>query len=278
MSVVIGSGVVLTDASTGVNEDNPIIGYDNQVTISNVSATSADVNHPASNLANNSTRLRWQGEHSEGDQYITVTLDGLDEVDYLAIARHNMFAGQMAVSVEGLVDDTSSPTLWTELVSDVILPNDGPAIFRFDPIVLQAIRFRIQSSPTDTAPYIAVMYVGRLLVMQRRLYVGHEPASYARQSKVTNGRSENGNFLGRVVLNEKVASSASFANLTPEFYRNQVDPFVIASKDQPFFFAWRPGSYPRECGFMWMTNDPRMNNQRSNGMVQTTFEMSGIVE
>lgn len=278
MSVVISSSLVLSSVDDGTNADNPIIGYENLITIENVISDTADVNHPATNLANNSTRLRWQGVHSESDQYVTVTLDNNEEIDYLAIARHNMYTGLFAVSVEGLVDASESPTLWEELVSDVILPNDGPTIFRFTPGIYQGIRLRIQSSPTDTAPFIAVMYVGKLLVMQRRLYVGHKPASYARQSKITNGRSESGNFLGRVVLNQMVKSSAAFNNLTPSWYRTYVDPFVIASKDTPFFFAWRPGSYPRECGFMWMTNDPDMNNQRPNGMVQTTFEMSGIVE
>lgn len=279
MSVVIGSGVVLTDATNGINGDNPIIGYENLITISNVSADSADVNFPASNLANNSTRLKWLGEASSADQYIVVNLSGnTEEIDYLAIARHNMGSGLFPVSVEVLTDAAESPTLWTEVVADVILPNDGPAIFRFDPVVAEAIRFRMQPSSLDLDPTIAVMYVGKLLVMQRRLYVGHEPATYGRVTKVTNGRSESGNFLGRIVLNEQVRSSAAFNNLTPSWWRTYLDPFLIAGKEQPFFFAWRPSSYPRECGFMWLTNDPRLNNQRANGMVQTTLEMQGIVE
>ena len=53
-------------------------------------------------------------------------------------------------------------------------------------------------------------------------------------------------------------------------------PFIVASKEVPFFFAWRPASYPRETGFAWMTNNPKPSNQRSNGMMQISLSMGGV--
>jgi hypothetical protein len=160
-------------------------------------------------------------------------------------------------------------------VQGVLLPDDGPTIFRFDPTSLSEVRLRLR--PGNDVPTIAVAYTGRLLILQRRLYVGHTPIKYGRTVKVTNGRSESGNFLGRIVLGEQVGTSVALKNLTPGWYRSYLDPFVIAAKESPFFFAWRPGSYPYEVGYAWLTGDPQPTNQLSNGMMSVNLQMSGVV-
>jgi hypothetical protein len=274
MSIVISSSYVLADSVSGggvINANNPVIGWQNLVAIGNIAADTEADGFPASNLANPSTNLRWLGEASEADDYITVTANATEPMDYIAIARHNLGSAQIPVSVEYL----SSPETWVELIAPVLLPNDGPALFRFPPQALEAIRLRLQ--PGSAAPTIAVVYTGALLVLQRRIYVGHTPMPYGRQAKITNARSESGNFLGRIVLNETTRTKFDLQNLTPDWYRTVLDPFVRASKDTPFFFAWRPQSYPREVGYGWLTNDPQPSNQRLNGMMGISFELDGIV-
>ena len=113
-------------------------------------------------------------------------------------------------------------------------------------------------------------------MLQRRIYVGHTPIPYGRESRVTTGVSESGNFLGRIVLGESLETSVDLQNMTPAWYRAEMDPFIAASKEAPFFFAWRPDSYPRETGYAWMTNNPKPSNQRSNGMMQISLSMGGI--
>jgi hypothetical protein len=227
-------------------------------------------------MANPSTNLRWEGELSspEADEHVTVAVNSVDLLDYLAIARHNLGSAQIAVSVEYL-DTDASPDTWVELIAPVMLPNDGPALFRFPPQGVGSIRLRMQ--PGSEAPTIAVMHVGALLVVQRRLYVGHTPMPYGRTTKVTNARSESGNFLGRIVLNQMTGTAASFKNLTPAWYRTYMEPFLSVAQEQPFFFAWRPGSYPLEVGYGWMTNDPKPVNQRTNGMMSIELQMAGTV-
>jgi hypothetical protein len=279
MSVVINSSYVITPSQSGggvINGDNPIIGWHNVVTSLNISATTSASGFPASNMANPSTNLRWEAEGSSPaeDDYITVSTGTEDPIDYIAIAKHNLGTGQIPVSVEYL-DEDASPDEWVELIGDVILPNDGPALFRFDPQTIGQIRLRLQ--PGTEVPTIAVCYVGKLLVMQRRLYVGHTPIPYGRTTKVINARSESGNFLGRIVTNQMTGTTASFANLTPDWYRTNMEPFLLQAQEQPFFFAWRPMSYPREVGYGWLTGDPKPSNQRSNGMMAIDFQMGGVV-
>lgn len=278
MAVVISNSLTLSDTISGggvINSDNPIIGYQNLVSTLNVSATTEAAGFPATNLANNSTSLRWLGETSspEEDEYLTAAVSTIELCDYVGIARHNFGSAQITVSLESL-DVDASPDAWNEIVQEFIPANDQPIIMRFTPQALSSVRVRLQ--PGSEAPTAAVLYVGRLLLVQRRLYVGHTPSNYGRMTKVTNGRSENGSFLGRIVLNEATKTSIALSNLTPTWYRTYFDPFVTAAQEDPFFWAWRPGSYPAECGFAWMLNDPKPSNESPNGMMQVSFDIGGI--
>jgi hypothetical protein len=253
----------------GLNADSPIIGWHNLVELSNISADEEADNYPATQLANPATNLLWRGQ-SAAEQHLTLSIAYPDPIDYLAVARHNFGSAAIPVSVEG--NDGSG---FTELVQETVLPDDAPALFRWEPASLTALRLRMQ--PGLAPPEGAVLYAGKLLILQRRLYVGHTPIKYGRKTMVINGRSESGNFLGRIVLGQSLESEASLQNITPSWYREHMDPFVEAARERPFFFAWRPGTYPREVGYAWLIGDPQPVNQRPNGMMQIQLQMSGVV-
>jgi hypothetical protein len=279
---VIAQSLVITAGVDGINADNPIIGYRTLATAANLSATSEDADFPASNLANPLTHLLWKAEVASPavDQYITVILDTPDDVDYLAVAAHNFGSGLMTVSVEGTATDPAdSPPGWTELVAEHLLTSDGPIIFRWTAQSLFAVRLRIQPSAAETplTPQAGVLYTGLLLTLQRRIYVGHTPMPYGRQLQVANLMSVSGAFLGRIVLGRKRRSGISLQNLTPSWYRTYLDPFLVAAQEAPFFFAWRPSTYPQEAGFAWLPDDPDVSNQRSNGMMQVSMQLEGVV-
>ncbi len=280
--VVISSGLIVVAGVDGLNADSPIIGYRNLVTSTNIAATTEDVDFPAINLANPATHLRWKSGAGSpsSDEYITVTLNSAEQVNYLGIAVHNFGTGSMPVSVEGTTEAPGgSPDPWFELITPHLLPDDGPVIFRFNSQALHSIRLRIQPSQAavPVAPYLAVLYVGELLVLQRRLYVGHTPVKFGRHLSIANHRSISGNFLGRIVLGEKTGTTVALKNLTASWYRSYMEPFLIAAKEDPFFFAWRPSSYPNEAGYVWLADDPIPVNQSSNGMMQVSLEVEGVV-
>ena len=280
MSVVISSSLTLGDVASGggvINANNPIIGYENLVTTANISTTTAESAYPATNMANNSTYLKWQGVVSspEQDEYITLALNTNEDVDYVAIARHNFYTAQIAVSVE-VLNEATSPDTWDEVISDSIPSDDGPILFRFTPQGISSIRIRLQ--PGSAAPFAAVVYAGKLLVLQRRIFVGHTPITYGRSSKITNAKSESGNFLGRILLNRMSSTKVDLGNITQAWYRAFLDPFILDSQENPFFFAWRPSDYPDEVGFAWMTNDPQPVNDLPNGLMSISMEMGGIYQ
>jgi hypothetical protein len=274
--VVFSPGLVVAPGVDGLDGNSPIIGYQSLVNSGNVAATTAQASSPASSLANPSTALKWRASTAVGDQLLTVTFDTADDLDYVGIAGHNFGSGQMPVSVEGL---TGSPATWSVLVPPTLLPDDGPVIFRFPPQPLLGVRARIQPSlilPPVSA-FAAVLYAGKLLVLQRRIYVGHTPMPFGRKLTVANHRSIAGAFLGRIVLSEKTTTAIDLQNLSPGWYRTYFEPFLVAAKEIPFFFGWRPGSYPFEVGFAWLANDPQPKNQRPNGMMQVSLNLEGIV-
>jgi len=79
------------------------------------------------------------------------------------------------------------------------------------------------------------------------------------------------------VLNETTRTTVSLKNLTAAWYRAQMQPFIRASVEAPFFFAWRPADYPNEVGYAWTVNDPVPQNQGVRDFMQVELELAGII-
>lgn len=268
--IVVSQNFVLTepDSRFPVTADHPIVGWHNIVTADTIAADTEDANHPASDLANPATYLYWLAEDTS-EQYLTLTIDFVDDLDYLAVAGHNFGSAAIPVSVEGFISG-----VWTEIVEEHMLADDSPVIFRFTAQSLSAIRLRMQSG--DDPPRAAVLYVGRLLILERRIYADHVPMSYARKNEIVSGMSESGNFLGRNVLGAWRETTIPIRLMSPAFYREFVDDFVQAAITAPFFFGWRPETYPLEAGFGWLTDDPEPMPQDPGNLIGFELKVKGV--
>src|SRR5690606_15165039 len=125
----------------------------------------------------------WRGT-STAEQAVTVSLSSAQEVNYFAIARHNLGSTGATLSFEASTDGST----WSEVTPPQVLNSDHVVIHEFDPVF--ARYFRLLITPGSAAPAIAVLYIGTTLVLQRRIYVGHTPLPYGRNTLVSNGRSE----------------------------------------------------------------------------------------
>lgn len=279
MTIIISQALVLNPQTVPLN--TPVFGWNNRIT--SVAASNENPSYPASNLINPSTALRWQVDGtispspSNTDVYLTVDTSLFGDVDYLAIAVHNLGTGQNSVSVEYL-DTTLSPETWTELITQHILANNDPVLFRFTSTTYHSLRLRIQPSPlaVQTTPFIAVMHIGKLLVMPRGTHTDHTPINLGIQSNVMTGRSETGNFLGRVILSEQRATSIAFQRLTSDWYRTYMQPFIVAAKAHPFFFAWKPQEFPADVGYCWLASDTQPSRHFDTGTMAITLQMGGV--
>jgi hypothetical protein len=163
---------------------------------------------------------------------------------------------------------------WTELVQEVQLADDAPVLFRFEPQVLTLVALKLQ--PAATIPRAAVLYAGPLTILQRGIYVGHTPITDGLVTETVNNRSISGHYLGTTVLSRHNMTAVALANLTPAWYRTYLRPFIAARV--PFFFAWKPETYPYEIGYGWFPDghNPKPSNQRNNGMMQVSWQMEGV--
>lgn len=270
--IVISSAIVLTPTAEDPRTlNNPLFLYESVIPAGGVIADTEDDDYPASNLLNVLTfaDAEWRAADTTA-QYLTFTLDGVDPIDSLGIARHNFGSAAIAVTIEAYIGG-----VWTALLPERMPADDGPLLFYFESQSIAQIRIGLGSG--DEPARAAVVYIGAALVGQRRLYVGHSPLKMARTTDVVSGMSEASDFLGRVVLGEFTGTAVDFKNLTPDWYRKSFDPFIVAAKTTPFFFAWRPQDYPDEVGFCWLTNNPKPVNQRNNGMMSVQLQVNGIV-
>jgi hypothetical protein len=268
MSLVISSAVVLADVADGLSLDHPVIGWHTVVTSTTIVADTTADGYPASNLANPATHLEWHAADMTA-QYLTITTNEVDEIDYVAVAKHNFSTAEITVSIEGFIS-----SVWTEIVDQVLLPDDGPALFRFTAQSLSHVRIRLQAG--SAIPRAAVVYAGKLLVVERKVYVGHTPLPHARKHAIANNRSESGNFLGRIVLGESRESTIPLSLISPDWYRENMDPFLAVADETPFFFAWRPQTYPREIGYGWLADDPMPTPTGPSNLIAFDLKVSGV--
>lgn len=263
MTTVIGRGLVLSKV-TELNNNAGVIGYLNVANVDTISATSQTLENPITNITNPATAFRWEAS-SAATQTITIDVEG-QEVDYIGIARHNL--NQIGLSITIKYDGVT-------VVSSLSISNNQAILFLQNIASPSLITITIEGA--TIAPSIAVLYVGKTIRLERNIYVGHTPITYGRNRATVNGVSENGQYLGEIVVRETNKTSVSLSNLTPDWYRSTLDPFFALSPRVPCFWAWRPSTYMSEVGFCWVEGEPQMSNQLSNGMVSANWTFKGLV-
>ena len=269
MSLILSPSIVLTEP-TEFDSTLPIIGWDNQITVAGTEADLEEDDFPATNAANPATNLFWRSSSTD-EQYLTFALNEERSSDYIGIARHNLGSAGVVVSVE--VQNFAGGE-WVELVEGFVVPDDAPILIRFLEIAASSIRLKL--IPLATEPEIAVVYIGNLLVVPMGIPFGHTPLIDGRVTRTTSGNSEAGDYLGSIILSQKLTTSVSFQYLDADWYRRVMRSFISLGRGTPFFFSGFPESRPREAGYAWLTNDPRPSFIEAE-RVNITLDMGGII-
>lgn len=267
--IVVSSAYALSVAARE-NGWKPVIGWQNLVTVGTVSAESEEANFPASNLANPATNQRWESA-STADQYLTVAFAAPAEVDYFGIERHNLGSEAIPVTVEGLETEGGE---WITLWSQHLPANDRILMGRFEPVLLVALRVKLE--PDAVPPSAAVLYVGKLIVLEHGIPPGHIPINYSRKVEKASAISVGGDSLGTVTLTSRLEGGFEQRDLDPDWYREILEPFRAAYDDAYFFFAWAPQDYPDEVGFCWVTNDPAPRINKTTGHIDISFQIAAV--
>lgn len=248
--------------------NNPRLGWRNFVTSSNVDASSEAAGFPAINLGNPATYLKWRAS-SAAAQTIVIDLATETEIDYIGIARHNFGTAGIAYTLES----SDNASTWTE--RSIGEPEDDRVVFH-EFASATARYWRLSLDAGSAAAEMAILYLGRVTILERRLYVGHTPITMGRRRETSTGRSERGEFLGRIRLSETLESTIAMQNIDPDWYRDELDGLIEDEDLNPFFWAWRPSDFPEEAAFAWSMGDIVPVNQRSNGMMQFEARIQAI--
>lgn len=267
MSAYVSNGPYLSGASL---YNHPIILWHSILLVGDITTDGAAANRPALNMWNPDTSSVWQGADA-AEQYINLANGGGANVNCLGIAKHNFGSGRIRYQLQESPDGVT----WDDLTT-LRTPADNNAILlHFDDTSRAFFRLRLVPQET-TAPVVAHIKLGPALILQRRIYVGHAPATLVKHaSRITNG-SENGQYLGAIVTRQWHETSVSQENNTPQFVRSQVVPFIEHAHTGTFFFAWRPIDYPLEVIYGWTDDNIHPDNQRPNGYMQWGFKMQGV--
>lgn len=266
--IVIADALALVLSGTS-NADLPLIGWDNQVTVSNIAATYEDTDYPALNLANPSTVQLWKST-STATQYLTVTLGAAQEIGFVGIARHNF--GTVGATLTVQADPGTAS--WEDIAGPQIPGDDAPLMFALDPDNWTGVRLKIENATAN--PQAAVLSIGAALRMPRGLQPGITPFPLGISREFVNGMAQNGDYLGDIQTRARRSMVASFKAIDADWYRTDMLDFVDAART-PFFFAWRPSSYPLECGYAWCTEDPQpVYSTMGSETIDISLKMEGL--
>lgn len=283
-SLYLGSGL-----GADFNENNPIIGYHSVLLPSDFTASSPVTGRPAANMWTPDTASVWQGNAYSGavadyEETIEISNSNNTVVNYLGIAKHNFGTGGYTYVFQYSEDSGVS---WDDLTTPRIVANNNAILEYFDDVTYGLFRIKLTKEDVTSvaAPIIAHIKLGAALILQRRIYVGHKPATIAKKvKKITNG-SENGQYLGQEVIRSYYTTECSQDNNTPAFVREKVAPFIShingdvvvqGSAPASFFFAWRPTDYPEEVVYGWTSDNIEPENEKSNGMMKWSFGMEAV--
>lgn len=271
MSVYLSKNLILREPEV---VEQPLtharIGYKTIVTRDNITGSSEAEAFPARNLANPATFERWRPTSMPAD--VVVDAGAPVEVDYVGIAAHNVGTQDSAVTI----DYSDDAVNWIAVISRS--PSDNRALMLlFEPITARYWRIRFTGSNIVT---VGVVYIGKALAMERPIYGGHSPITLSRISTVRPSVSERGQWLGASVERRGLASTFAWQHLTPQWYRQNFDPFVESNpRVHPFFIAWRPLRFPREVAYCWASEDIQPQNMGiGRGLMDVSMSVEGFAD
>lgn len=274
------------------------IGYQTFVPDSTITASTEAAGFPASAVALSMTYEKWKPTALPAT--IEFVLPADSDSDYVGIAAHTLGSAGCTVAVEYAYSLTEGETAFFQshneldggpslsmdfaaqeyelleesyTAAETIAPSDDSAIMVL--VKETMARYWRLTITGSTIPEIGVVYIGKVLAMQRMIYGGHSPGTLSRQTDIRPTRSEGGQFLGRSIIRQGLATSFQWENLKAQWYRDNFDPFVEAARTAPFFIAWRPEDFPREVIYCWTSSDISPSNQGVKDFMSVGFSAQG---
>ena len=290
--IYISNALYLAAAAAGENIDKPLIGWRSVLRLQDFSSSDGE---NAGILWSPDTYTYWESDPksaSEGTLEFAVDMvnSSGNTVDYIGIVGHNFYENASGVPFSYKVQHSSDGVTWSDTTSSLTIWGDQKALMAyFNPTFAPYFRLLITSvAGTDVTVRISHVRLGRILRLQRKMYVGISPFTHNKRVDKIVTVSDSGRYLGSVAKSTVNLYTINQLDNLASFIRTEVTPFLdhVELIGKPgetngppgtFFAAWRPHEYPRELLYCHPPEQiQRPVNQRSNGMVQ--WQISGEAE
>lgn len=255
MSIYMTEALILSQDlyGTDIDPNNPRVGWQSYLFDGSVTADYELVDYPATNILNESLGLYWRSSEDTLNQNLNMQIQP-NVIDYCGIGAHNLKGATIQLQRR---DDTGDP--WTDVGSPFIQA-DNQAIMIYFQAVASSAYWNLNITPAaGVAPRIGTIYLGEMLTLSRKIWVGHRPTIFNKKTTFYTGDA-GGVYQGRV--KEAVRHDVEFSQrqVSQSFLRNVLKSWFDVSLDRPFFFAWRPLNYPDEVTVAWLEDDIRPSN------------------
>jgi hypothetical protein len=186
------------------------------------------------------------------------------EADYCCIAAHTMGTNGNSVQVQYWTGSA-----WADLCPVTAVTSDEPIMVIFEPETRQRWRISITGG---TAPEVGVIKFGTAMQMERPIYGGVAPIPMARQTILRSNYSETGEYLGRVQQRSYLSASYSWQHLTSDWVRANWPDFQRATEAEPFWLAWRPGTFG-DVGYCQVDEVPIPSNMGIRDLLSVSMSV-----
>jgi len=102
--------------------------------------------------------------------------------------------------------------------------------------------------------YIANLFLGTVLYLERGLPEGFSPANLNRDRKIYNNMSESGNYLGRSLIRKGSKVDINQPKITRAWIDANWDALANSIELYPFYFVWDWENYPLETAYCMANN------------------------
>ena len=218
---------------------------------------------PVVNVTRKNTYETWRP--TSFSPKIVATWASPQTVNYVAVARHNL--GSAGITGGSLWVTPVGESIVK--VCDFVPTTDKPLLVPFDETEIEAAEVRFG---TGASAIIAVVHLGRAVVMERPLRGTMQPVWFSRQTGVLTQTTDGGETLGSLVIRRGSSVAPQWTNLSKDFYNNTLRQLAYDMPSHPFFFQWRPDEHPEEVVYGNITGDAE--GSHISGVARYTFGFS----
>jgi hypothetical protein len=195
------------------------------------------------------------------------------EIGFIGIAKHDLGTQNATIQVQYKAVGAGSYTTYPGF-SSIQPKDDSPLLFLVDPDLVDG--FGINISAADDNPTISVIMGGIADEWPRPFVWTGQPITEGDRRTFRNNISMTGNWIGRSVQNDGLQFDLTMNNASETWRQGDFQDFKAYAngEDAAFFVAPRPGAYPDEVAYAWLTSVATASRERPNAANSTSVTLS----